>query len=266
MKGVALAAAPLAMAALVAAAGILSSCEPVSVAPGAVPASSAAIPAGGAGGAAAGGGVTAGGPAGASEGGARPVATELLPDDPGRRIDALERALQARDRRIRELEEALVASAEGAQRDVAAERAARDAALRRLEERLSAADLFLASLEKRFEERLAEQARALERAERTVGALRAASPLPNLAADVPKIDGIILSVERQAGAAPPVVLLNVGSRQGVQPSYEFTVQRGGKPFAKVALDRVEGEVSSGRVVYARDGELVRPGDAVSTRP
>ena len=67
-------------------------------------------------------------------------------------------------------------------------------------------------------------------------------------------------------AEGPRVLLDVGRQQGVEPRFEFTISRGGRAIAKVAVDRVESEVSSARVVYAKDGESIAEGDAATTRP
>ncbi len=142
----------------------------------------------------------------------------------------LDRALKARDERIRALDEALDAQAERLARLEGENRKLRD---------------------------------DLERAARTLEALRAASPLPNLAYDVPKIEGRVLGLMKSD--LGPIVLLDVGRKQGVEPRFEFTVVRGEKAIAKVAIDRVDAEISSGRIVFAKEGEAIREGDVARTR-
>jgi len=238
----------------------LTGCEPASVTPGGMASAAAANAPPGAGAA-----PRSEGAVSLADGGPRPSVQELTPDDDvrnaGRRIDALERALKARDQRVRELEGALAASVEEGAASLAAERTARAEALRALDAKVGALTAELARLSTDADAR----AQALARAEKTIAALKDASPLSNISAEVPKIEGRVLSIERPSGA-PPVVLLDVGRRQGVEATFEFTVVRDGRPFAKIALDRVEGELSSGRVVYAKDGEAVRPGDRATTRP
>jgi hypothetical protein len=82
--------------------------------------------------------------------------------------------------------------------------------------------------------------------------------------DVPKIDGRVLSIRPAAEGS--AVLLDVGKKQGVEPKWDFMIVRSGRLIGKVLIERVEAEVSSGPLVWAKDGETIREGDAASTRP
>jgi hypothetical protein len=169
------------------------------------------------------------------------------PGDDDSASAALERVREAhRDKRLSEIDRALLEFSERTTKEIEDLR-------RTWGERIADLERENAKLH----EEVLRQRRALE-------ALQAASPLPNLAIDVPRIEGRVLSLERAADG--PRVLLDVGKRQGVAPAYEFTIAHAGRAVAKIAIDRVEDEISSGRVVYAKDGETIREGDVATTRP
>lgn len=166
-----------------------------------------------------------------------------------RRLDQLEQALASRDQRIRELE-----------RDV-------HAADARFEDLAAAID----GLRKKqggemqsVEQEIARMGGRVDELQRVLDALRRSSLVPNVERDVPKIDGRVIQVER--GANGVLVLLDVGGKQGVKPTFEFTVARAGKAIARVVVDQVEAEVAGARVVSQKDGEQVQEGDAATTRP
>jgi hypothetical protein len=188
--------------------------------------------------------VSAPGPAlggGAAASSANPgVTSHSTPRDV--RVDLLEAALRERDARIRDLTSTVA----------------------KLVERLDQLEQANSAMKQDIERASQMTRQDLDAALRTLEALRAASPLPNLAYDVPKIEARVLSIER--GAEGPRVLLDVGKKQGVEPRYEFTISRGGQAIAKVAVDRVEAEIASARVVYAKDGASIAEGDLATTRP
>jgi len=225
-KGVALSAILLALAA--------AGCDPVATSAG-------------------GGGAGAAAASVSSEGAASSVSVETAPlksrleAADGKRLDALERALMARDSRIRELDEALASLAERNAKELADLRAAMEEAVKRLSGENGALR------------------NELESARRTVEALRAASPLPNLSADVPRIEGRVLSLDRAADGAE-LVLLDVGEKQGVRKGYELTILRGGRALAKLVVERLEAQFASGRVIFSKDGEAIQAGDLATTRP
>jgi hypothetical protein len=188
--------------------------------------------------------------AGAAAADARPEARAARPPEAtDRRLAELEQALAWRDQRITDLERSLKA---------------RDA---RLEELAAAVD-GLARKQggetQAIEQDLARVGGRVDELERTLETLRKNSLVPNIARDVPKIEGRVLSVERGPGGA--VVLLDVGAKQGVKPEFEFTLARAGTPIAKVVVERVEPEMAAARVLAQKDGESVREGDSASTRP
>jgi seryl-tRNA synthetase len=168
------------------------------------------------------------------------------------RLERLESGLDARDQRIRDLERAL---------------GARDAKIEELEKRIG--ELFrkhgeeTQALEQEFarlRERDAATEARLDALSRVVDALRARSLVPNAARDVPRIVASVLSVERGAE-----VLLDKGSRHGVEPTFEFTIARAGRAIALVRVDRVEPEVAGARVVSVKEGEQIREGDTAVTK-
>ncbi|RME76825.1 MAG: hypothetical protein D6776_00590 [Planctomycetota bacterium] len=195
-----------------------------------------------------------------------------------RRVEVLEQGLAARDEQLQALEQALAErdavletlgtrldalhdsvaavrtqTAEFAERLAAAE-ARRDGERQQLERQIARLGASLEALERR-----------LEADERVIASLRAHSPVPNLAREVPALEARVIGVERAADGGLSL-LLNAGRQQGVEPGWEFTIRRGERTIAKAQVESVGRGVSSARVVFRREGERVREGDRASTRP
>jgi uncharacterized protein (DUF3084 family) len=166
-----------------------------------------------------------------------------------RENDDLRQAIAGRDRRQKDLEREL---------------AVRDAKLEELAGRLDALEKKQGAETQSLEQELARiaagGAATRDDVKRILDTLRTQSLVPNAAREVPKIAGRVMSVERD------VVLLDVGRKQGVRPSYEFTIAHAGRPIAKVVVEQVDDAIAGGRVVFQKDGEQVREGDEASTRP
>lgn len=194
-----------------------------------------------------------------------PPAARLEAGDDHRRLERLESALDERDRRIRDLEGAL------SQRDARLEEMGKsiadlverhDSLARKQGGEMQTLEAELA----RATAREAELRRRLDELARVLETLQASSLVPNPGREVPKIEARVISVERgsQDGAAP-LVLLDVGRKHGVEPGFDFTIMRGGKPIAKVTVEQVRADICGARVVSVTPGESVREGDGATTR-
>jgi chromosome segregation ATPase len=201
-----------------------------------------------------------GGAGGVSPGASRAQRIEVIEQGLAARDDQL-RALAAeiaqRDALLAELRQSLEAMAEQ-------NRLAREA-LEALRDRHTSEAQQLESELGRLAALLTLLDRRLEAQGRVVESLRAHSPVANLERAVPRVEAQVVSVERDAEGRE-TVLLSAGSGEGVEPDWEFTVQRGEQTIAKVKVDTVGTSVASARVVYRAEGERIREGDAATTRP
>lgn len=90
-------------------------------------------------------------------------------------------------------------------------------------------------------------------------ATRPFEAVPAVFVTTPRIDGEVVA------AAPGEVELSVGRADGVQPGYHFSVYRGPCFVAKVVVERVLEGSARARVLFAAEGQEVRPGDCAATR-
>ena len=80
---------------------------------------------------------------------------------------------------------------------------------------------------------------------------------------VPRIDGSVTAV--RADVEPAVVLLSVGSDDGVERGFHFSVYRGSLFVAKVVVEHVLSDSARCRVLFTVTGEELRSGDSAATR-
>jgi predicted nucleic acid-binding Zn-ribbon protein len=76
-----------------------------------------------------------------------------------------------------------------------------------------------------------------------------------------KVDGSILAVDAQTG----LVMLNVGSEQGVKRGYSFDVWSGNQYKGQVIVQNVQPNMSSATIKAPVQGTVIRQGDLASTR-
>ncbi len=82
-------------------------------------------------------------------------------------------------------------------------------------------------------------------------------------AAVPPIRGLVSGVD--TSTEPALVLLSVGSQDGVKRGYHFTVYRNDKFVGKVAVSRLMADSVGCRVLFTAPGETVQQGDQAATR-
>ena len=63
-------------------------------------------------------------------------------------------------------------------------------------------------------------------------------------------DGVVLGVKPEMN----LVMISIGSAQGIKPGYRFTISRGDQYISKVQIDRVYPDMSSGRLMLKK-GEV-----------
>lgn len=64
---------------------------------------------------------------------------------------------------------------------------------------------------------------------------------------------------------PPLVVIDVGSDDGVEIGYPLSVFRGRLFVGKLIVERVESGVAACRVHFAAEGQSIQPGDSITTR-
>jgi hypothetical protein len=79
--------------------------------------------------------------------------------------------------------------------------------------------------------------------------------------DVPKIDSKVAAVNPESN----VVVISGGRDVGVEPGYEFTVFRGNEYVARIVIDKVEEDFSSGYSMKEIEKSPIRVGDDVTTK-
>ncbi len=80
-------------------------------------------------------------------------------------------------------------------------------------------------------------------------------------AETPEIRGKVLRVDDKLD----LVFINVGEKHGVKQGYEFTVWRDAEYVAKIRVELVEADISTGRPVEGFRRASIRVGDNVDTR-
>jgi predicted nucleic acid-binding Zn-ribbon protein len=76
-----------------------------------------------------------------------------------------------------------------------------------------------------------------------------------------KVDGSVLAVDTSTG----LVMLNVGSEQGVKRGYSFDVWSGNQYKGQVVVQNVQANMSSATIKAPVQGTVIRQGDLASTR-
>lgn len=76
-----------------------------------------------------------------------------------------------------------------------------------------------------------------------------------------KVDGSVLAVDTSTG----LVMLNVGSEQGVKRGYSFDVWSGNQYKGQVVVQNVQPNMSSATIKAPVQGTVIRQGDLASTR-
>jgi hypothetical protein len=76
-----------------------------------------------------------------------------------------------------------------------------------------------------------------------------------------KVDGSVLAVDTSTG----LVMLNVGSEQGVKRGYSFDVWSGNQYKGQVVVQNVQPNMSSATIKSPVQGTVIRQGDLASTR-
>lgn len=80
---------------------------------------------------------------------------------------------------------------------------------------------------------------------------------------VPAIGGVVVAV--QTDVDPQLVLLSVGSDDGVEKGFHFSIYRGSRFVGKVVVEKVLRDSAGCRVLFTAEGHDVRPGDSAATR-
>jgi len=80
---------------------------------------------------------------------------------------------------------------------------------------------------------------------------------------VPAIDGAVVGVKSDID--PPLVLLSVGSDDGVERGYHFSIYRGSTFVGKVVVERVLRDSAGCRVLFTAEGQSINQGDKAATR-
>ena len=78
---------------------------------------------------------------------------------------------------------------------------------------------------------------------------------------VPDMDGQVVAVNGEQG----IVVLSVGSNDGVESGHEFTVFRKDTFIGKVRATKVTPDLSGARILYLHDAASVNVGDSATTR-
>ena len=78
--------------------------------------------------------------------------------------------------------------------------------------------------------------------------------------NVPQLTGIVEAVDPE----DRIVVLSIGSDQGVKEGYQFGVSRGGEYIGKVRVIQVYDDLSGAEVVYTRDQQRIEVGDSANT--
>ena len=91
---------------------------------------------------------------------------------------------------------------------------------------------------------------------RHLGVDRAADEAPT-----PAIDGQIVAVSGQQG----IVVLSVGSDDGVESGHVFAVFRGDTFIGKVRATKVTKDLSGARILYLDGSVSIQAGDSATTR-
>jgi len=81
------------------------------------------------------------------------------------------------------------------------------------------------------------------------------------ALEVPPIRGSVVNFDTQYG----LVLVNVGSQDGVKKGFEFVVSRGGEYVSKIVIHEVYDEIAAGKSLEGYTRKPIRRGDRVDTR-
>jgi hypothetical protein len=92
--------------------------------------------------------------------------------------------------------------------------------------------------------------------------VRAPRPLPVLS-DVPAIDARVAAV--RLNATPELVLLSVGSDDGVEKGFQFNIYRGVDFIGKVVVEKVLKDSSGCRVLYRCGDTQILAGDCAATK-
>jgi len=80
---------------------------------------------------------------------------------------------------------------------------------------------------------------------------------------VPAIDATVTATRDEV--LPMLILLSVGSAQGAEKGFHFSVYRGSNFIGKVVVEKVLDRASGCRVLFTKAGETIKVGDAAATR-
>lgn len=78
---------------------------------------------------------------------------------------------------------------------------------------------------------------------------------------VPPIDGQVLAVRRDVN----LVMLSVGTDDGVKKGFKFTIYRGDRYIGKIEIEKVFKDMCSGRILPRLTKEEIAEGDSAATR-
>ena len=107
---------------------------------------------------------------------------------------------------------------------------------------------------KSMTEQLEEKSMTLEMYKKEKGPLTAGVVMKN-------VKGVVQAADNRVD----IYVLSVGSKDGVEPGYEFTVFRGSEYVSTIVIDKVFPNYSSGTTKPGTKRREVQPGDEAATQ-
>lgn len=173
------------------------------------------------------------------------------------RIDTLDTRIEEKDRRIAELTREKQDKASDLRRAEEEARTAKD------EQETIQLEL------DRYRGRLAETEKMLQRSRRELWeAKQVIRSVQSVGVNIqaimqkaPPLEGQIVAVSPKV----PLVMLSIGSDEGVQQGYQFTVYRGSRYIGQVVVEEVYSDMCAARIVRDMTRHALQRGDRVTTR-
>ena len=85
--------------------------------------------------------------------------------------------------------------------------------------------------------------------------------IPSLFKPAKPLDGQIVKVSLKV----PLVMVSLGSDDGVKKGYQFTVYRENRYIGRITIEEVYPDMSAGRILKEMTVKAVKQGDKVTTR-
>ncbi len=85
--------------------------------------------------------------------------------------------------------------------------------------------------------------------------------IPSLFKKSKPLDGTIIAVSNEV----PLVMISLGTDEGVEKGYQFTVYRGSQFIGQIVVEEVYKDMSAARVVKQMTVKSVQKGDSITTR-